>query len=309
MDYILCIAFITMACYTSMYQFFPGARSARMSENYMAITLSSLKRGQDIRPPRIILYGTKGIGKTTFASLAPDPVFLFTEEGHGLLSADRLLISHWDEAFEFLRMLYTEDHTFKTLVIDSLDWLERLCHEKVKKVHGERIFFDYGKGFKFAGDLFDEFVRALDKLRLHKNMMIILIAHSKIKRFEAPDVPPFERYMLDLHERAASVVEEWCDVELFATQKVFTTKTDVGFGQNVVQGVGSGERVMYTEERPAYSAKNRYNLPHELPMPKENSYAPFRAALIEAIAKAAPASSAPPPPAPVTAPPEQASAA
>ena len=35
------------------------------------------------KPPRIMLYGTEGIGKSTFAAQAPSPIFLPTEDGLG----------------------------------------------------------------------------------------------------------------------------------------------------------------------------------------------------------------------------------
>ena len=69
---------------------------------------------------------------------------------------------------------------------------------------------------------------------------------------------------------------------LFANYKLFTTATDVGFKKKVTRGVSTGERVMYTSERPAYLAKNRYNLPHELPL----SWAALMAAMGKGVAAA-----------------------
>lgn len=254
----------------------------------MAISLASLKKGQDIRPPRMIIYGPKGIGKTTMASEALNPVFAFAEDGLGLLSPDRIHITSWPEVFEFIKALLVEEHSFRNFVIDSLDWLERLCHAHVRHVHGEKIFFDYGKGWTKAAEYFEELVRALDTLRDKKGMGIILIAHCKVKRVDAPDVTPYDKYMLDLHDKAAAVVEEWADLEVFMCQKVMTKSTDVGFGQKLVQGISTGEHVLYCEDRPAYSAKNRYNLPHELPLPRGESFATLRAAILRGIAASRP---------------------
>ena len=97
-------------------------------------------------------------------------------------------------------------------------------------------------------------------------MAVILLAHTQVKRFDSPEVEPFDRYMPKLQERSSQLLQEWCDAVLFANYKMFTTATDVGFNKKVTRGVSTGERVMYTSERPAYLAKNRYNLPHELPL-------------------------------------------
>jgi hypothetical protein len=62
------------------------------------------------------------------------------------------------------------------------------------------------------------------------------------------------------------MVAEWSDEVLFATYKVFTKATEEGFNQKRVQGLGTGERVLRTTERPSHLAKNRLNLPDELPL-------------------------------------------
>jgi hypothetical protein len=97
-------------------------------------------------------------------------------------------------------------------------------------------------------------------------MTILITAHTIVKRFQSPDSEPYDRWELDLHQKAASVCEEWADAVVFASQKIFTTSSDVGFGNKQVRGVGNGERVLLTEERPSHVAKNRYSLPYELPL-------------------------------------------
>jgi hypothetical protein len=88
-----------------------------------------------------------------------------------------------------------------------------------------------------------------------------------------------------LHTRAAGIAEEWADCVLFANFRVYTTATKQGFEKKVVRGVGTGERVVYTEERPGFRAKNRYSLPPELPF----GWAEFAAALAGQAPAATPA--------------------
>ena len=68
-----------------------------------------------------------GIGKTSLAAEFPDPIFIQTEEGAGNLElttfADGPLTSA-AEVDEAIELLLTGDHKFRTVVVDSLDWLE-----------------------------------------------------------------------------------------------------------------------------------------------------------------------------------------
>ncbi|MEO5355190.1 MAG: ATP-binding protein, partial [Magnetococcus sp. XQGC-1] len=124
----------------------------------------------------------------------------------------------------------------------------------------------YGKGYVAALDYWRNYLERLNRLRSEKNMVVIQVAHATIRRFDSPEHEPFDRYDVKLHQKAAALVQEHSDCVLFANYKVFTTKAEVGFGQRVNRAVGNGERLLFTQERPAFLAKNRYGLPPELPM-------------------------------------------
>ena len=103
----------------------------------MALSLASLQRTNVLKPPRILIYGVAGVGKTTFASQAPSPVFLWTEDGAGTLDVTGFpLATSFDDVLQALSALYSEDHGFQTVVIDSLDWLEPLVWRHVCRQHG-----------------------------------------------------------------------------------------------------------------------------------------------------------------------------
>ena len=97
-------------------------------------------------------------------------------------------------------------------------------------------------------------------------MTVIQIAHADIKRFDSPEHEPYDRYVIKLHARAAALLQEHSDIVLFANYRVSTVKSDVGFNKKVTRALGSGERVLYTAERPAFLAKNRFGLPDTLPL-------------------------------------------
>ncbi|GAB4240856.1 MAG: hypothetical protein OHK0028_19120 [Deltaproteobacteria bacterium] len=233
--------------------------------------------GKTPAPRRVMLYGTHGIGKSTFASCAPRPIFLQTEDGLGEIDCDKLpLVTSFAEAMAALSELYTEQHPYQTIVVDSLDWLERLIWAEVcRKRNVENIEeIGYSKGYVFALTQWREFLEGLSALRADKGMTAVLIAHAKIERFENPETESYDRYVPRLHKLAAAIVQEWCDEVLFATYKVYTKQSDEGFNRKRTQGVGSGERIIRTQERPAHVAKNRLNLPEELPL-DWNAYAHY----------------------------------
>ena len=239
--------------------------------------LSRVTSGRSPSPRRVMLYGTHGIGKSSFAACAPHPIFIQTEDGLGEIDCDRFpLAATFAEAMKALSELYTEKHPYKTVVIDSLDWMERLIWAEVCKKRGNTSIEDiwYAKGYVFALTQWKELIEGLSALRNDKGMAVVLIAHARIERFENPETEPYDRYVPRLHKLAAALVQEWCDEVLFATYKVFTKQTDEGFDRKRTLGLGTGERIIRTQERPAHVAKNRLNLPEELPL-DWNAYANY----------------------------------
>lgn len=249
----------------------------------MAISLSSLRRGPLHRPPRLVIMGTEGVGKSTFANSSPSPVFLQTEEGLDALdvNASFELARKYEDVEAAIQTLLVEDHTFKSVVIDTADWLEHLIHKYIadeNSVSGiEKI--PYGKGYKYALEKWREVLEGLDLLRNDKEMIVIILAHVKIKRFEDPIADAYDRYLLDLHDSAAALLTEWCDVLGFAAHAIATKSTDAGFNRKTTRGIGSGERILHLEERPGFVAKNRYGLPPSISFPKDNGWRAFEAAM------------------------------
>jgi len=239
--------------------------------------LQQVQSGRQPSPRRAMLFGTHGIGKSTFGAMAPRPIFIQTEDGLGEIDCDRFpLTQSFDMAMQALSELYTAEHDFRTVVVDSLDWLERLIWADVCQQRSVENIEDIGfsKGYTFALTQWREFLTGLDALRNDRRMTIVLLAHSRIERYENPETETYDRYVPRLHKHASGLIQEWCDEVLFATYQVHTKVNDEGFGRKKAKGIGSGERVIRTTERPAHVAKNRLNLPDELPL-NWNEYARF----------------------------------
>lgn len=248
----------------------------------MAISLKSLKKTGVARPPRIVVYGTHGIGKSTFAAQAPSPVFIQTEEGLDAINVMAFPQSQsFDDIMDSIGVLASEDHDYATVVVDSADWAEQLVHKKVAQDNNVATIdaIGYGRGYKAATDYWRQILDGLDHLRTDKGMQVILLAHTQVKRFDDPLADPYDRYQLDLHHASASLISEWCDILMFANQQYSTVKSDVGFNQKVTRAVGSGNRVLYTQERPGWQAKSRWPLPDMLPL----DYSKFADALSTAM--------------------------
>lgn len=217
------------------------------------------------------LYGSEGVGKSTFASDAPNPIFLGAEDGTSELDVTRLpQPTSWEEVLEGITgEVMTERHDYKTLVLDTLDWMEPICWERVcrgkKSKDGKRIEtiedFGFGKGYIAALDQWRVMLAALERLHRTRNLHIILLAHSQIKTFKNPAGDDYDRYCLKLHEKAAGLIREWCDAVLFAQHETYTHEKN-----GRAKGIQSGARVIQTQRTAAWDAKNRYDLPEKLPL-------------------------------------------
>ena len=231
--------------------------------------MEQMQRGKVAAPRRMMLYGTPGIGKSLFAAHSPGAIFIQTEDGLGQIECDKLpLAQSLDDVIQGLSELYTAEHDYRTVVIDTLDWLERLIWAEVcrRKMVESIEDIGYQKGYTFALNHWRDVLTGLDALRRDRGMAVLLVAHCKIEKFDDPANESYDRYSPRLHKLASAVITEWCDEVLFATYKVYTRQSDEGFDRKKTRAIGDGERVIYTSERPAHVAKNRLNLPDELPL-------------------------------------------
>lgn len=232
----------------------------------MAFDLTSIKRGPDLKPPRLFLYAVEGIGKTTFAAGAPNPIFIQTEDGLGTLDAARFpMVESVNDVRQAIGSLYESEHDFQTVVLDSADWLEQIIAREIEQKHDAKELA-YGKGALKQAEVWQELLGGFNALRNEKGMSVILIGHSQIKRFDSPETEPYDRYSPKLQERSNALVREWADAVLFANYRTIVKTTEVGFKKEVSRGITTGERLLYTTEKPAYMAKNRYALPDSLPL-------------------------------------------
>ncbi len=241
-------------------------------ENRM--TLNRVHVGTRVAPDRILLVGVEGIGKSTFGACAPSPIFLASEDGIRHLDvASFPEPKSYQDALDAVATLTTNEHPYKTLVADTLDWLEPLVADAVCQRNGwdNPESPGYGKGWTAITAEWRVFLMALDRLREAKGMEIILLAHSTLRTVTNPSGPDYSRYEGKLNKGALALVKEWTDVNLFAIHDETVTKIK---GEMKSKATSSGRRVIHTERGAAWDAKNRHNLPPTLAL----DYAEYAAA-------------------------------
>lgn len=233
--------------------------------------LKSVTRGKIITPDFICLYGPDGIGKSTFAANAPKPIFLGAEDGTSNLDVARFPTPKTLEScHQAVDELIAEKHDFETLAIDSADWMEPLVLDWICRdanvAHVEQAYGGYNKWIQASTKQWYAFLQKLGELRSKKNMNVIVLAHAQVKKFENPQTnTTYDRYQLKLQDKASALIREKVDCVFFANYEVFT-KVEGKNANAKTKAFGDGSRKMYTEHRPSYDAKNRYQLPPELPL-------------------------------------------
>lgn len=217
---------------------------------------------------KVVIYGPEGIGKSTFASKFPDPVFIDTEGSTNSMDVARLpKASSWQMLLDQVDYVRTHPTMCKTLIIDTMDWAEAMCIQYICDKHRKSGIedFGYGNGYTYVKEEIGRFLNKLSEVK-DAGVNVVLTAHAQIKKFEQPDeLGAYDRWELKLGKKTTSqtspLVKEWADMLLFANYKTFSIAVDDKGNKRKAQG---GERVMYTTHNACWDAKNRYGLPDEV---------------------------------------------
>ena len=230
------------------------------------MSLANIRTKAQLKPPIITLNGPGGIGKTSFGASMNKPIIVQTEDGIGKIECPHFPVAQSYEEFEGnLKSLIEEKSEYKTVVIDSLDWLETLLQEHVCQQNGwpEISSPAYGKGYAVALETWKDYLGLINQLR-KKGFTILQIAHNEIRRYEDPSNEPHDRHQIKLHRKAADLVIEHSDCVLFANYKIGTIQVK-GKGGNMTTKMKQGDRTIFTEAGPGFQAKNRFSLDPEMP--------------------------------------------
>lgn len=227
----------------------------------------NITRGKIESAQKVVIYGPEGIGKSTFASQFPDPLFIDTEGSTKQLDVARMdPPSSWTMLMAQVDYVIANPNVCKTLIIDTADWAEKLAIEFIANKHRVNSIGDiaYGNGYTYLEEEFGRFLNKLTEL-VRRGIHAVLTAHSKITKFERPDeMGAYDRWELKLQKKTSPLLKEWADMVLFANYKTQVVNVD---NQGAVKGKNKAQgarRMMYTNHTPSWDAKNRHGLPEEI---------------------------------------------
>lgn len=224
--------------------------------------------GKMQKPLKCVVYGPEGIGKSTFASLAPTPLFCDVEDSTAHMDVRRLpRATSYQMILDEIAYVKANPSLCDTFVLDTADWAERICRDNVCAKNGKTGIedFGYGKGYSYVFEDFGRILNSLDELLL-RGINVIVTAHAVMRKFEQPDeMGAYDRWELKLNNSPkcsiANMLKEWADLVLFANYETIVVKNS----ETKKNKAAGGQRVMYTTHHPCWDAKNRFGLPEKLP--------------------------------------------
>lgn len=253
----------------------------------MAINWGRLNTTEDTRPPICVVYGGEGLGKTTWASEFPEPLYVQTGKNErpprGVAMKTFGLSETFADVIDQADWMLESEHEQKTFVLDALDSFEDLVHAEACRRNGWAEIEEpgFGRGYVAASSVWREFINKIVDLK-SAGFAVVLIAHRKTKNEPGVTSDTFPRYRPNLRrDEDASAIVAAADLVGYIHQRVSIKKEDLGFQKKATRGEGSGEILVAVEERPGYIAKNRYNLKGTLPFKLGEGYAALRPHIIE----------------------------
>jgi len=236
-----------------------------------------MTQGRQNKPVFVMVHGAPGVGKTTFAAGAPDPLIFDCDRRTAHLDVKRVEPKTWTELLDGLREVYKLAKSgappCKTVVIDTLDHAELLlwehlldtCRDKEGNKYQsiEEIGGGYFKGYVIAVEQgWKRLALALEALR-NEGLHIILLAHSNIKPFNNPEGQGWDQWVMKLDRRANGFMREKVDLMGFAKFEDMARK---GRGELKAKGISSGDRVLCFGHSAAYESKSGVNVSDTMPL-------------------------------------------
>ena len=256
----------------------------------MSFNLSNVITGVEYNKPRILLYSMPKVGKTTFASKFPNHLIINVDGSAERIDCSRTpRVKNTSDFMEIISSLYTQEHTYSTLVIDTVDWLEKLICDEVARINGRKTVEDipYGRGYPMVVTRWREMLEALEKLRLERKMTILMLSHADVRHHTPPMGDEYDIYVPRLYgkrektETSLALMLEFCDIIAFAHHKVLTKETGEGFSKKN-KPVGTTQTVLYTaSNNPCYMAGNRFSLEEEMPFDYDVFVADYKAKTVD----------------------------
>ena len=228
-----------------------------------------IERGIKPGPAKVVIYGPEGIGKTTFASKFPKPLFLDLDNGSRRIDVDRVTgLDSFPLVKATLSELSRDTMGYQTVVIDTADKLEAMIiqsvMDEVPRGDGKAVTgiedYGYGKGYTYVKERMAKLLDSLTVMQAKTGLNVVFLCHAWQRKVEQPgETQSYDHFEMKLSKQASPLLREWPDFLLFLNYDITVVKTSEG--KNVASG---GQRCIYTCHTPYYDAKSRAELPERL---------------------------------------------
>ena len=231
----------------------------------MAIDLSTLTKPTGQRPIICTIFGEGGMGKTTLASLFPKPVFIRTEDGSQSLAGNENvslfpIASSSNDVLDQIEALATQEHDFKTVVVDSITQLATIIEHEIVAADPKAKSINqadggYGAGYNTAAEKHRQVREWAGALAYDRNMNVVFIGHADTETMDLPDMDPYGRYTVRMNKKSLPHYTDNVDLVGFVRLVTFTS----GSGEKK-RASTTGEREIICHPQPSSVTKNRFGI-------------------------------------------------
>lgn len=206
------------------------------------------------RAPIMTIIGDAGTGKTSLAATFPNPIVVRAEDGvnrieKSIEKPDAFPpITEPAQLWDQLIALLNEEHSYDTLIIDSVTKLEELFTKAILEKDGRAktlatALGGYGAGYQALAADHARVRRAAGALNERKGMAVIFIGHADLETMRLPDSDDYQRYSLRLSNKSIAPYVD--DVDLVALVRLTSAlRGDDGERKKVISD-GSREIVAH----------------------------------------------------------------
>ena len=237
-----------------------------------------IKQGKPL-PLTIMVHGLHGLGKTTLGTQSRRPIFITAEDLSHVSTVDKFPTAQtFGELQEQLKDVLVEKHDYKTLVIDTLDSVEKIVYKSIIGSDPGRTIAEsrggFGKGYIEAEQMARDLLKTIDQIRTERSMDILLLAHSLVESVEDPfNKITYNKYCPKLQQsKSASFRSVFTEY----VQCLFYLTFDISLASDQKDSTKihaeSKQRVFITQPSLTCDAKNRFGFPEKVPYREEGTW-------------------------------------